>query len=362
MNISNFVSLKLDFKRMLFTLVALVLGAVVLIPTGGGPATEGGVVLAQDNPTYEDHINDGLWSLRSKKYADALKSFKKASEMRDSKSADALICMAEAYQGLTAYKNVIETCDKVILLAGDDAKLQARAYNLKGVALQLQSVGKDLKKLQEAEAMFRQALKLNPDLANLHYNLGVTLLLMERDTEGIAELKEYVEGQPDRANVGEARKMIENPRRAREPFAPDISITTSEGEYLDLADLHGKVVLLDFWGTWCGPCVESVPALRNLYKRYGGEAFQIIGVSTDSNKEVWSTFIVQKKMIWPQYLDQDGRVRRAFQITGYPTYIVIDHEGVIRYRSTGYASDMAGKLEDAIRKQLKVVAKAAASN
>lgn len=63
-------------------------------------------------------------------------------------------------------------------------------------------------------------------------------------------------------------KLIENPRRDRETFAADFSITTSDGEYLASEDLRGKVVLLDFWATWCGPRVASVPSLRTLYKSF----------------------------------------------------------------------------------------------
>src|SRR5712692_10612957 len=123
--------------------------------------------------------------------------------------------MGEAYQGLQAYKKVAESCDKVIEFGGSDNQLRAQAYNLKGIALQSLSEGKDQKKLQEAEAALRQGLALNSDVPNLHYNLGVVLLQEGHDPDGVAELKKYVELQPNASNAEMASKMIENPRRAR---------------------------------------------------------------------------------------------------------------------------------------------------
>jgi thiol-disulfide isomerase/thioredoxin len=361
---TRFTGLRSGSWRIYPLCVALVAGLLVFFAPGGDFAASGaGVLPDQDELSYQDHINDGFALLRRKRHEEALKSFKKANQMRDGRSAEALIGMAEAYQGLLAYKNVAETCDKVISFASDNQLLQARAYNLKGIALQMQSEGKDAKKLQEAESLFRLGLELNPNLPSLHYNLGVTLLLLGRDGEGVAELKEYVAMQPKDATASDARKMIENPRRAREPYAPEFSITTLQGEYLTIEDLRGKVVLLDFWGTWCGPCVASVPGLRNLYKKYEKEeSFVMIGVSSDSDKEKWSSFVAQNRMGWAQYLDRDRRVQRAFEITAFPTYVLIDHEGIIRYRSSGAGPAKEDSLQDAIRKQLKVVAKGAPAN
>jgi peroxiredoxin len=298
--------------------------------------------------------------LRRRQYEEALKSFKRANEMRDKKSPECFIAMANAYQGLEAYKNVGESCDKAIELAPSDSGIQVQAFNLKGVALQSQAENKDQKKLKEAEAAFRQGLALDAGLPILHYNLGFTLLQQGQDQDGIAELKKYVELQPNGTKTGDARKLIENPRRARETYAPDFSVTTSDGEYLALEDLRGKVVLLDFWGTWCPPCVASVPSLRNLRKRFEKEpAFVMIGISSDSEKEKWLAFIAKNQMIWPQFLDRDRRVQRAFEVRAFPTYIVIDHEGIVRFRTSGASFEKNANLEDAIRKQVKLVAKTA---
>lgn len=314
---------------------------------------------AQDpNGDYEEELLKGRALFQHGDFEGALKSFKRANDMREKKCAECYSWMADTYFMLEAYKNVVESADKVIELASDDRQLVLKAYNSKGRALQAWAEKKDQKKLEAAEAVFRQALTLEGAPPVLRYNLGVVLLQLNRDAEGVAELKQYLQSQPTGPYVESARRMVENPRRARENYAPDVSFTSSEGEYISLDDLKGKVVVLDFWGTWCPPCVESIPDLRNLQKRYAKEpAFMLIGISSDHDEEVWRDFTEKNKMVWPQYLDKDHHVQRAFGVHAFPTYIVIDHEGIVRYQSVGMSWQRAASLSDAVGKLVKAVAK-----
>jgi len=316
------------------------------------------IALASVDAAWADEIDKGKDLLRRRQYEEALKSFKRANDMRGKKCAECMILMSEAYLSLGAHKNVVETSDKIIELGGDDKQLLAKAYNNKGLALQSQAEKKDEKKLQAAEAAFRQGLNVEGAPAIMRYNLGFVLMQLNRDQEGIAELQQYVKLQPKGNMVEAAKRLMENPRRARENYAPDFSFTSSEGEYITLEDLRGKVVLLDFWGTWCPPCVESVPELRNLHKKYSKEpSFVLIGISSDSEDEVWRDFTAKNKMIWPQYRDKDRRIQRAFGVRAFPTYVVIDHEGIVRHQSVGMSWNRAATLDEAIRKLVKVVAK-----
>lgn len=318
-----------------------------------GPAP---IVSSQND--YEAELAKGRQSLTRGLAEDALKSFKRANEMRGKKCAECLSLMADAYLALEAYKNVVETSDKVLELAADNKTLTLKAYNDKGAALQALAERKDQKKLQAAEAAFRQGLAIDGAVAVLHYNLGVVLLQMNRDPEGIAELHQYIKAQPNGASVENAKKLAENPRRARENYAPDFSFTSLDGEHISLEDLRGKVVLLDFWGTWCPPCVDSIPDLRNLHKKYSKDpSFVLIGISSDRDDDVWREFTTENKMVWPQYRDKDRRILRAFDIRSFPTYVIIDHEGIVRHRSVGMSWSRAASLDNEIRKQIKSIAK-----
>jgi peroxiredoxin len=352
-------------RRYSFSIRTALFAPAIMAMTLVSPGARGqSIVLAQGNDdAYELGVQKGVEFLRRRQYEDALKSFKHANDLKEKKSAECFYGMAQAYQGLEAYKNAVESCARAIELAGGDPRMQAQAYNLEGLALQSQSDGKDQKKLRDAEAAFRQGLTANSEIVNLHYNLGVVLLQEGRDADGVVELKKYLELQPDPANADNARKMIENPRRARENFAPDFSITTAEGEYIALDDLKGKVVLLDFWGTWCPPCVASLPSLRDLNRKFAKEkSFVMISVSVHDQEDKWRSFIAKNQMGWHQYLDKQSKVQRAFAVNRFPTYILIDHEGIVRLRTSGLSNDRESNLEDAIHRQLKLVAKNGPSN
>lgn len=346
--------------RLGFVLTLLVLAALLAVPVLTGRSA---VAQQPNGATYEEEIRTGRNFMRQRKWEEALKAFKRANDLKGKASAEAHLLMANAYMGLEAYKNVAQSADKVVEFAGADTELQAQAYNLKGIALQRQSDGaKDQKKLQEAETALRQALAAKGDFAEARYNLGVILLQQNRDPDGISELKKYIEMAPNQPNAAAAGKLIENPRRAREPFAPDFSITTAEGEYISLEDLKGKVVLLDFWGTWCPPCVASLPALRSLYKKYSKDSsFVMIGISVRDEEETWRAFTAAEKMVWPQFRDAENKVQRAFAVNRFPTYIVLDHEGIIRYRASGASFEREAALSEAIHKQIKLLQKTASA-
>ncbi len=353
----------MTFSRTLCRRSLLVLGlAIVSLSTAAWlPRAMVSVSAQQADPSsYDELIAAGRKFMTSRRYEDALKAFKRANDLKGQTSTEALFEMANAYMGLEAYKTVAITCDKVIELAANDPAMQAQAYNLKGIAIQKQSEGKDQKKLQEAESVFRQAAALKPAPPDVHYNLGVVLMQQSRDAEGAAELKEFVKLAPDAYNAEDARRMIDNPRRAREPFAPDFSLTTAGGEYISLDELKGKVVVLDFWGTWCGPCVESVPGLRELNKKYEKDnSFVMISVSSDGDENKWKDFIAKEKMVWVQYLDRDRKIQHAFRVNVFPTYVLLDPEGVIRFRVSGSSLEKAAALDEAIHKQIKLLAKPA---
>jgi thioredoxin family protein len=97
-----------------------------------------------------------------------------------------------------------------------------------------------------------------------------------------------------------------------------------------------------------------------LNKKFAKESsFVMISVSSDGDEDKWKDFIAKEKMVWVQYLDRDRKVQRAFRIDRFPTYILLDPDGVIRYRSTGMSFDKEALLEDAVKKQIKSLAKPA---
>lgn len=208
--------LKVNPIRKAHTVLLLGLFCLFLIATP--------VVTSQTESAFDQELSNGRVLLRLYQFEEALKSFKRANEMREKKCVECLNLMADAYFGLEAYKNIIETSDKVIALGSDDKQILLKAYSNKGRALQISAEKKDQKKLQAAEAAFRQALAIEGAAPVLHYNLGVVLMQLNRDQDGVAELQQYLKLQPNGAFSESAKKLSDNPRRARENYAPSFHL------------------------------------------------------------------------------------------------------------------------------------------
>jgi thiol-disulfide isomerase/thioredoxin len=291
--------------------------------------------------------------LQRHEYFEALKGFQKANQLAGGRSAECVVGMAQAMVGMKAWQNVIETAQTAIELARDAPLLLARAHSARGTAFQ-SLAEKDPAKLQDAEREFRQALDADPAsrVADLHFNLGVVLMKQRRDDEGVAELQKEIAQRANGSTAEDARALIANPRRARENYAPDFDVQTADGRQITLDSLHGKVVLLDFWGTWCPPCVRAVPSLRKLQKAHAGDPFVILGVSSDKDPKVWSAFTEKNGMVWPQYFDANGRMQRTFGVRVFPTYVLLDGDGIERLRVSGSGYHESKALADAIEKQI----------
>ncbi len=240
------------------------------------------------------------------------------------------------------------------LKAADGNKQAALAHMVRGVISSEMASGAKDKALRRAEADFRQAIQLDPTQSGSMFDLGVVLLREKRDAEGVAELTAYL-ARPgiDPNNAKLAREYVGDPNRAREPLLPDFSIALLDGGKITAASLAGKVVVLDFWGTWCPPCRAAVPMIADLQKRYATRPVEIIGVSSDENRNAWKAFVAKNHMDWPETIDLSGHMQQAFQVREFPTYIVADRQGVIRYRNAGYEDSSEVRLMSAINKALK---------
>jgi peroxiredoxin len=113
---------------------------------------------------------------------------------------------------------------------------------------------------------------------------------------------------------------------------PDIQFTAVDGRKVDLASLRGKVVLIDFWATWCGPCMGEIPHVVDAYNKYHEQGFEIIGISFDTNKVTLQRVTEDKGMPWPQYFDGKGWKNDfgvKYGIHAIPTMWLIDQQGKI---------------------------------
>jgi thiol-disulfide isomerase/thioredoxin len=313
-----------------------------IVPTGvpGASIDAGAWQAPLRSGVVDDELEKARQLLQGHDYFNALKGFQRANQLAGGQSAEAFLGMAQAMHGMKVDKNALDACQSAIDLAQDNARVLARAHKLKG------QVFDAMGNLRDAEAEFRLALSADPNakVADLHYELGVVLMGEHRDEEAIAELQKEIELRPNGTTAEEARALIANPRRARGPSAPAFSIVSSDGQPLSLEALKGKIVLLDFWASWCGPCVRALPAIRNMQKDHAHDPFVIVGISADRDPHDWRAFTGKNGMTWPQYWDRDRRLRQTFGVTVIPTYVLIDGEGVEQLRVAGAGFDQARTL------------------
>ncbi len=142
------------------------------------------------------------------------------------------------------------------------------------------------------------------------------------------------EGGPTAA-IPSADRVFYPERKVRlnEP-APDFALPTGEGTRIQLASLRGKVVLLNFWATWCPPCRAEMPVLESAYRRYGDDGFVVLAVDVGETAEQVRAFREEFGITFPTVLDP-GPVADAYGVLGIPTSFFLDREGVVRLRWSG---------------------------
>jgi thiol-disulfide isomerase/thioredoxin len=308
----------------------------------------------QSNIAVLRALAQGDTATTQRDYDKALAAYRQADKLSYHTCSVCLLRIVSILRKAGDFDGALDTAKKAIAAAGENKKLAAEAHAVRGSLLSTMANKPTDKKLKEAEQEFRDMLALQPELSVGHRYLGVVLIRQNRDAEGIAEMNAFINAPGnDAKSVAEARAIVASPIRAREPFAPDFSFTSLEGGEISSTALQGKVVLLDFWATWCPPCRESVPTMVGLHKKFAGKPFEMLGISGDDEEGTVKTFTSKNGMNWTEFLDNYGAVSGPFDVDSFPTYIVVDKEGVIRYRQSGFGPTVGSELEDAINKALK---------
>jgi peroxiredoxin len=303
--------------------------------------------------SQEPPLEDTISQARRAKPEDAVKMLKKAIKARDGKCLACWAEIAESYRKLNAFKDAAGAGQKVLELANNDRERARGHFEIGWSYMSEAQAQKKSQRLPEAERELREALKLD-DTPMVHYALGRVLLMQSKDPEGIAELKGVLESNLASTHKKEAEQLIDNPRRAREPIMPEFSVTTLDGKFLSNDELAGKIVVLDFWGTWCPPCVASVGEMRGLANRFKNEPdVLVLSISTDTDEAKLREFIEEHKMDWTQAWDKGRTVTRAFGVNSFPTYLVVDRDGLMRRVEHGGGGNQIAEVGEQVKKMLK---------
>ncbi len=135
-------------------------------------------------------------------------------------------------------------------------------------------------------------------------------------------------------------------------LAPSFTGKDMSGSVIDINNCKGKYVLLDFWATWCGPCMEALPFIKKLRNDYSENKLEIIGINRDLSFKGLQNTVTNKKIKWRNIWDENDAITNLFGVTAIPTTILINKEGIIIYRGTGITAENEEEILEVLNKNL----------
>ena len=212
-----------------------------------------------------------------------------------------------------------------------DEKFMIRAQNIVNL-LQEETTDRaaTIAKAEKATRELQTDFPKRDDLNDLLLNIAQAYL----EVDNLAKARSITEEVAKKAS-GETKDSAEAQLRKLDRVGKpiELSFTDLHGKNVDIKDYAGKVVLVDFWATWCGPCIAALPEVKKTYAELHDKGFEILGISLDEEKETLEKFLADEKMTWPQQFDGTGwenKIVGKFEISGIPSMWLIDKKGKLR--------------------------------
>ena len=137
-------------------------------------------------------------------------------------------------------------------------------------------------------------------------------------------------------------------------LAPDFSLKTISGKNIKLSELRGNVVMINFWASWCGPCLQEMPALEQLHQRYKDLGFTLLGVNVEHDIKEAKDYLKKVDISFPILFDVTNQVSNEYEISGMPTTYLVDRDGNLRKLYIGY---QPGSSEEVYQQEIKALLK-----
>jgi len=336
--------------------IVLVL-ACIIIPLSGQEKVPG-----PTNDKAKKTYQEALDYLHQRRIDAALEEFKKADKQDGGHCLACQRSMIKYGIELGDWKVAEAGASEILAEAQGEKNLAIAHYQL-GVVLMKEGLYKHKDELfARAHEEMTKALAAYANFPDAIMADGRALARLKQDEAARAQFEKFVQMKPaDDPERQRALRYISQPELARARMAPAFAVVTPDGERISLDDLTGKVVLLDFWATWCTPCREALPHMREIAKHFQGQPLVILSVSLDGDEQKWKEFIQKNEMSWLQYRDGgfNGPMSKIFAVESIPHTFTIDADGVLQDEHIGDAS-IEGKLKKLVARarEMKVADKA----
>jgi thiol-disulfide isomerase/thioredoxin len=225
----------------------------------------------------------------------------------------------------------------------EDAKLELRMQQLQRSFAESKSEkqSENLENVEKSARTLQKEFPKRPEVQMILLNLAEGWL-SQNDVEKSRKLAKEVAAAESTPDIQEgAQALLKKLERMNKPL--DIKFKAIDGREVDLQGMKGKVVLVDFWATWCGPCIKELPNVKAAYDKLKGKGFEIVGISFDQDQDKLESFVSREKLTWPQHFDGQSKFGQEFGITGIPTMWLVDKKGNLR--DLNAREDLAGKVE-----------------
>jgi thiol-disulfide isomerase/thioredoxin len=306
-----------------------------------------------EGPTSEKaqkSYQEATKSLNARMTYEALENFKKADKQDGGRCVACQKKMIKYGIEVGDWKTAELAAEEMVTEASAGQEAAIAHYQF-GVVLMNEAIEKKKDEVYgRAHAELSQALAVAPNFPAALFLDGRALAHLGQDDAAKTQFQGFVKlAHADDPNRQRALRFIDEPELARARMAPAFAVTTLSGERVALDDLKGKVVLLDFWATWCEPCREALPHMREIAKKFQGQPLVIVSVSLDEDEQKWKDYVQKNEMTWLNYRDGGftGPVSKLFGVEAIPHTFTIDTDGILQDEHIGDAS-VEGKLKKLI--------------
>jgi len=321
------------------------------------PAVQAGSLPAAQKPAYESDPHYAAALAEANKLAlteqlgAAIDDYKKANKIAGGRCALCLDRLATLQIRVGNFKDAAATAAQLVALSGTPLEKSA-AETQRGQALYMEGGDKPKPaQLQAADEELKAALADYPKNVAAHFFDGMVLARMGQMDAAREQFESSIAAaKPTDPAYLRAKRFAENPALSFQKMAPSFTVTALDGSKFTLDAMGGRVVLIDFWATWCGPCNEELPQMKKIAKDFAGQPLVMISVSWDSDESKWKDFIAKNQMTWVQYRDADHELSRRFAIDAIPHYFTIDSDGVLTAEMVGSGYDVEGRLRKLLAK------------